>query len=101
MNRILNRIAAVYERQGKYEKALQTYKEAMTYHIGEYTDYQPETYFGMAKVYVFLNDLETALMYYEKALQLYDSVLPEEHPKVLAVKQAIKECKKAMKKKKQ
>jgi tetratricopeptide (TPR) repeat protein len=99
LNYIYNKMATVFMQQGLYREALQYYEIAEKNYYSQNPDvYQAETYKGIADIKTIMEEYAFALKYYDKALEIYESVLDNKAPETKKTIKDIKKCKKAMKK---
>jgi tetratricopeptide (TPR) repeat protein len=80
---VYNNIAAVYDDQGDYDKALSWYEKALAIYekvLGKEHPDTGTTYNNIAVVYKAQGDYGKALEWYNKALAIWEKVLGKEHP---------------------
>ena len=97
---LYHNLAALYEDQGDYKKALEYYercREIQKKVLGTDHPSTATTYNNMAGVYQDRGDYEKTLEYYEKALSIFEKMLGHEHPNTKIVRANIEIIKQIIK----
>jgi tetratricopeptide (TPR) repeat protein len=77
----VNNLGAVYKRQGKYEKAIRAFTDAIAMY-GPDHPYIAKSYINLAGTYKCLGEYDTAVAYYEKAFKLLQVKYGEKSPDI-------------------
>jgi len=82
-----NNIASVFQQQGKYFDAQQTYEKGLQILLKDFPFAYPivaETYSNIGGMFYSMKDYPKALSYYEKTLDVEEKSLPSNHPSLIS-----------------